>query len=357
MNRVPFYDPAKTYSENFDEGPFGDFADGAIEPIGEPRFDFLGEKLSYPFGIPSGPLLNGAYVEAAFANGFDVSVYKTVRGVEFPCHPFPNVLSVQVDGDLTLDKVKQPLVAHTSFDEPLSITNSFGVPSRSVDAWLKDAKKASHTARRGQTMIMSFMGTVQEGQSESDFAADFARVAERSLEVGARILEMNLSCPNLGNEGLVCYNLDITERVCAAVREKIGATPLVVKIGYVDNDVMLERLARIVAVYAHGISAINTISAVVVNEEGAQALPGKNRVRSGVCGSSIKWAGLEMTHRLAAIRTRLGVSFSIVGVGGVMNPSDFRAYRDAGADVVMSATGAMWNPCLAKEIKEAYPDG
>ena len=29
---------------------------------------------------------------------------------------------------------------------------------------------------------------------------------------------------------------------------------------------------------------------------------------------------------------------------------------DAGADVVMSATGAMWNPYLAKEIKEAYPN-
>ena len=29
---------------------------------------------------------------------------------------------------------------------------------------------------------------------------------------------------------------------------------------------------------------------------------------------------------------------------------------DAGADVVMTATGAMWNGYLAKEIKEAYPD-
>ena len=43
-------------------------------------------------------------------------------------------------------------------------------------------------------------------------------------------------------------------------------------------------------------------------------------------------------------------------VGGVMTPKDFKEYRDAGADVVMTATGAMWNPYLAKEIKEAYPD-
>ena len=32
------------------------------------------------------------------------------------------------------------------------------------------------------------------------------------------------------------------------------------------------------------------------------------------------------------------------------------AIADAGADVVMTATGAMWNPYLAKEIKAQYPD-
>ena len=30
---------------------------------------------------------------------------------------------------------------------------------------------------------------------------------------------------------------------------------------------------------------------------------------------------------------------------------DYFEYKDAGADSVMSATGAMWNPLLAQEIK------
>ena len=37
-------------------------------------------------------------------------------------------------------------------------------------------------------------------------------------------------------------------------------------------------------------------------------------------------------------------------------PADFKEYRDAGADIVMTATGAMWNGYLAQEIKAAYPD-
>jgi dihydroorotate dehydrogenase len=44
--------------------------------------------------------------------------------------------------------------------------------------------------------------------------------------------------------------------------------------------------------------------------------------------------------------------YEIVGVGGVGDAAAFDSYRRAGADVVMSATGAMWNPRLAQEIKE-----
>ena len=64
-----------------------------------------------------------------------------------------------------------------------------------------------------------------------------------------------------------------------------------------------------------------------------------------------------MVKRLKKLREELGAKYEIVGVGGVTIPADFREYRDAGADVVMSATGAMWNPYLAKEIKEVYPNG
>jgi dihydroorotate dehydrogenase (NAD+) catalytic subunit len=357
MLQAPFYDPAKSYWDNLADGPFNAFADGVVLPEGKPRFEFLGQKIAYPFGIPAGPLLDSKFVKGAFDKGFDVSVYKSVRSGEFPCHPFPNVLAVHVDGDLTLEKAKQPLVADTDYREPLSITNSFGVPSRAADVWQEDAKKGIAAEREGQVMILSFMGTVREKQTEEEFVADFALAAKLSADTGAKILEANLSCPNIGNEGLVCYNLDMTERVAHAIREAIGDTPLILKVGYYTSDADIEQLAAIAGTYAQAISAINTISAPIVNEKGAQALPGSpQRMRSGVCGSSIKWAGLDSTRRLKAARKKLGLDFSIVGVGGVVNPKDFKDYREAGADVVMSATGAMWNPHLAQEIKDAYPN-
>src|SRR5579862_9827008 len=129
MLHDPFYDPNKSYYENWTNGPFNGFADGVVvQEQSEPRFPFFGYKISYPFGIPAGPLLNGKFVKAALDKGFDIPIYKTVRTREYPSHPWPNVLGVEIEGDLTLEKAQQPLVAKNIYKEPLSITNSFGNP-------------------------------------------------------------------------------------------------------------------------------------------------------------------------------------------------------------------------------------
>lgn len=352
MLKTPFYDPTKSYEENYEKGPFGEFANNKVyEQIGDPTYDYFGYKVYLPFGIPAGPLLNSNFVKGAFDAGFDIAVYKTVRSDFYPCHPFPNVLSVNVDGDLTIDKMNQKLIADNNYHEPLSITNSFGVPSRKAEVWQEDVKKAIEYAGHGQVMVLSFMGTVKENQTQEEFIEDYAIAAKLSMETGVKILETNLSCPNIGNEGLVCYNLDVTRRVCQAIRNVIGNTPLILKIGYYKDDSQLEELARIAHEFADGVSAINTLQAEIVDKNGGQALPGKNRVKSGVCGATIKWAGLEMVRKLKKIRDENSYRFKIEGVGGITVTDDFFEYMSAGADSVMSATGAMWNPLLAQELK------
>ena len=43
--------------------------------------------------------------------------------------------------------------------------------------------------------------------------------------------------------------------------------------------------------------------------------------------------------------------YKILGVEGVTQAKEYKEYREGGADVVLSAAGAMWNPYLAQEIK------
>jgi len=352
---TPFYDPLRSYEENYVQGPFGAFADQQIwTQTGEPEYDFFGHKVYLPFGIPAGPVLNSKYCQAAFAKGFDLVVYKTVRSDSFPCHPYPNVLPVEATGDITLDKANQGLQTKSVYEAPLSITNSFGVPSKPYAVWQADVRQALNYVGKGQVLILSFMGTVRPNQTQEELVADFVLAAQRSVETGVKVLEVNLSCPNIGNEGLICYLPKAREQILRAIRQAIGNSPLIVKIGYYHDLDDLEDMARVVAEYADGVSAINTIQAAIYDSQGNQALPGPNRLRSGVCGAGIKWAGLEMVQKLHRIRQQKGYSYKIIGVGGVMTPQDYFDYRQAGADVVMSATGAMWNPYLAQEIKQIY---
>ncbi len=358
MLQAPFYDPTKSYEENYNAGPFGAFADERVfAQKGEPKADFLGHNVYAPFGIPAGPLLNSKFCKAAFEKGFDICVYKTVRSDAFPCHPFPNVLAIHPEGDLTLEVLKKPLVADTTYAEPLSITNSFGVPSKPAAVWQEDAKKAVQSAGKGQVLVLSFMGTVKPNQTQQELIDDYVLAARLSNETGAHVLETNLSCPNIGNEGLICYNLDVTEKIAKGIRDSIKDKKFILKVGYYQSDADMERFAEIANEYADSISGINTLQGEIRNATGDQALPGSPaRLRSGVCGAGIRWAGLDFVKKLAAIRAKRNFKFSIEGVGGVLTPENYKKYRDAGADSVMSATGAMWNPYLAQEIKELHPN-
>lgn len=352
MITTPFYDPEKSYEENFAEGPFGPFADGEVfKHKTEPTTEFLGHKVYQPFGIPAGPLINSRFVTAALDKGFDICVYKTVRTREHPCHPKPNVVPVQLEDDLTLKKAQQPLLVDDQYDEPLTITNSFGVPSMDPDWWQQDLATAIAAADAGQVVIGSFQGTQQQGGSVADFIADYVLGARLVKEAGAPMMVANLSCPNESTTDLLCFDIERTRKIADKIKNEIGNTPLFLKLAYFADQKQLEEMVTKVGSIVDGFIAINTIPAEVIDETGEQALPGEGREKSGLCGAGIKWAGLEMVERMVALRSQHDLDFAVVGVGGVTEPEDYFAYRDHGADAVMSATGAMWNPYLAQEIE------
>ncbi|MEX0895563.1 MAG: hypothetical protein WDZ94_01330 [Patescibacteria group bacterium] len=351
----PFYNPTISYEENYEQGPFGSFADAdvSVERSGtKPNHQFCGHPVYLPFGIPAGPLINAKFVEAAFRHGYDIATYKTVRSRSTPCHPHPNVLPIDVDDDLQTGR-SEPVITKDQYDSPLSITNSFGVPSKNPDIWQPDMENAVQSASEGQVMIGSFQGTKPESGSVEEFVKDYVATAGLVKETAAPILEANLSCPNEGTGHLVCFDVARVESIVYAIKQEIGDTPLIIKIAYFVEDSALEQLITTIGKMVAGISAINTIPASVVDRQGKQALPGEGRLISGVCGAAIQWAGLEMTERLVKLRAQHDLDFEVIGVGGVTEPEDYHRYRDAGADAVQSATGAMWRPSLAQEILSA----
>lgn len=351
-----FYDSKKTYEENYRDGPFGLFRE--LPPVEYPKgnYTLFDTPIDIPFGIPAGPLLNSNFIRAAWMWGFSIATYKTVRGTEYPCHPFPNVIRLRstapvhpgdtLVGDLNIDAIN---ILHDG------ITNSFGVPSRPVEIWQKDVREALRELSSGNLFILSFMGTKNDTMTPDQYIDDFTRTAGLVKDTGAPVLEVNFSCPNVGKEGLICNDVETSRKILEAIKPVRSNVPLLVKIGYfpIDQQSLLEALLDVIHDNADGVVSINTIQAKVTDESGKQILPGNPvRMYSGVCGTAIRWAGLEMAERIMAYKRRKRwKDFSVVGVGGVTKPEDFQAYMRLGVDAVQSAAGAMWKPNLAVDIR------
>ncbi len=348
----PYYDPSLSYEENLQQGPFGIFANNQIfEQLGEPTYDFFGHPIYLPLGIGAGPLPNAKFVRAAFQKGFDLPWYKTVRTRAKAVHPFPNIVPVQTNNDLKIEEAEQGVVSKDTFNQPIAITNSFGVPSFEPDIWQPDMQQAVLSAGKGQVMVASFQGT-NYGRGPEAFIEDHVLGARLVKETGAKILEVNLSCPNEGTQQILCFDLPRVEIIVNKIKEAVGNTPLLLKIGYFEEEEFLRQYVQTLGTIADGFSAINTIQAKVFTTTHEQALPGEGRLHSGICGAPIKWAGLDMTRRLNQIRQELGLNYKIIGHGGVVSPEDYLEYMAAGADAVASSTGSIWNPLLAQDIKQ-----
>lgn len=361
MKTASTYNISRSYDDNYMAGPS---FEGQLPDLLELNrhlipVEFLGYQLNSSLGVPAGPLLNSAYIKLYADLGFDVLTYKTVRSAAHASHPFPNVYAVTAQPEQMLkgDKPALTTLPDDSGDlESLSITNSFGMPSRSPEVWQADVARAKALLNEGQILVVSVVGTAKEGGTLQEFADDFALTAKMAAEAGADAVEANLSCPNVqGAESSLYQNPTAVGTVSRAMKRELGKLPFMLKIGYLpDYNRVCEVAQAAISNGARGIAAINTIQAKVYDSTGNQALPGEGRLISGICGAAIKPAGLTMTRLLLQARSELGYSksaFEVVGVGGVMSAEDALQYYQLGADGVQSGTGVMWNPYLAQEYK------
>jgi dihydroorotate dehydrogenase (NAD+) catalytic subunit len=349
MKQVQLYDDQLEFDENNQQGPFGDYADitTTYQNTGEPSYDFFGVKVFSPFGIGAGPLPRTRHIQAALAKGFDIVTLKSVRTDTFPLNQYPHVRPINMQGNL--DPNTAGVTVAGSYVKPLAAANSFGIPSVKPAEWQQFVRDSLALPGKGQAVMLAFQGTAR-GTGRDDFVQDHVRGIELIKETGYNgVIEINLSCPNEGEAVLACFDTDITERIVQAVRDANPDLKFTIKLAYFDNKDQLKELVKRTGKIVDGFSAINTIPVPVIDAQGNDVFPG--RAKAGVSGAPIKWAGLEMTRSLNQFRDELGYDYKIVGLGGVLSATDFHDYRLAGADIVMSVTGAMWNPNLAAEIK------
>jgi dihydroorotate dehydrogenase (NAD+) catalytic subunit len=344
----PIYDINKTYDENFTDGPFfyGQIPARRVKPA-QDFTDFLGFKVNSKIGVPAGPLLNSRWVDLAGKLGFDILTYKTMRSRAHACHPLPNMIYVESEDTLKESNLGKKLLQRNGPPttlSTLSVTNSFGMPSKDNDFLMADIEKASRALGTGQIMVVSTVGTA----GSENFADDFARSAALAKEAGAKIIEANFSCPNVATgEGSVFTHPETVAEITKKIVREIKDIPFIIKVGYFKDPVVMEKVfVKAAQAGARAISGINTIGMPVVNRDGTPAL-GSDRPTSGICGNPIRNAATDFIKKAREINNKHKLDLTIIGVGGITLPEHFDEFFKAGADVTMSATGMMWDPYLA----------
>jgi dihydroorotate dehydrogenase (NAD+) catalytic subunit len=347
---APTYDINKSYEWNYRYGPL---FKGPYPPEREikKRVRLLDFELNSPLGIAAGPLLNSKWIKVYAKLGFDILSYKTVRTRKRPSNPAPNCIFIETRGPLTADRSGETLYARDrppKSIEEISITNSFGVPSRDPGIWQPDVERAKSYIGKGQVLVVSSMGSSEDCPDRSSFINDFSHSARLAEEAGADIVELDLSCPNSNaEEGMVYLDPKLVYEIVKATNAKLRGTPLFIKVGDFKFYNKLFDLLRASAPYIQGVVGINTVKMTVMNPNGKPAIPG--RPQSGVCGAGIRAASLEFLQHVLKERQQQKYDFVVIGVGGIMTWEHIQETfdREPRPDAVEVATAAMWDPYLA----------
>jgi dihydroorotate dehydrogenase len=366
----PTYNYFKPFLKNVD-GPW-DVTVPFRDELAPAHWSILGFKVGFPIGVSASALTaTSSWISYYAHRNFNIITYKTVRSRVHDAHPYPNWVFLKGAEEPFIPEKMPPYVEGDGSTWPnnpryFSTANSFGVPSFEPGIWKQDIKRALKALRNNQLLIVSVMGS-PEVYAGDELADDFVKVAQLAEEAGARVIELNLSCPNTfapdsdKSEGhLICDSPETTRHIVAKVHEALDRnTKLIIKLSYMPR----EKLEQIVVPLASlgqidGVSGINTISMEIRRPDannkltfvGAGRSKNSNRARAGVSGVAIREFGLQFVRWLSDIRRQHNLRFHIIGMGGVMNADDVNAYLQAGAQAVQTATAAFFNPSLAQEV-------
>lgn len=340
------YDLEQSYDWNFKQAP--EVVPTVTIPSIPGNWTYCGLPVNSPIGMAAGPLLNGKWLRYYAALGIDTLTYKTVRTTPRPCYDLPNLVPVETDMLLGEERNVTTTAAWNG-----SWAVSFGMPSKAPDFWIEDARQTKSQLDSGQRLSISVVGTMQSGWSIQELAADYAECARLAFTAQADCVEMNFSCPNVCSEdGQLFQTPPDAASVAQCARLAVGeGSPLLVKIGLIRDNTLLEDLLIALNPHVDAIVTTNSVPATIVDAQRQSLFAGQQR---GICGRATRQASLDQVHRCREIIETQSLALEVIGVGGIESADDVREYLNAGANSIQIATAAMIDPMIGVRIKQEF---
>ncbi|CAB4650590.1 unannotated protein [freshwater metagenome] len=214
-------------------------------------------------------------------------------------------------------------------ETPSGMLNSIGLQGPGIDAFI--ANDIPWLVENNARVIVSIAGETVE---------EYATLARRLRSVpGISALEVNISCPNVENRGLVfACDLDSSRAVIDGVRRIIGGDlPIIAKLSPDVTDIV--SIAKgVVDAGADGVALINTLLGMVINIDTMRPhLGGKT---GGLSGPAIRPVAVRAIYQVHEAMPKL----PILGMGGVRSGRDALEMILAGASGVSVGTASFGNP-------------
>ncbi|MEI2731365.1 MAG: dihydroorotate dehydrogenase [Dermatophilaceae bacterium] len=215
--------------------------------------------------------------------------------------------------------------------------NSIGLQGPGIEAFV--AEDLPWLASVGARALVSVAGG-----SSPEFAEVAARLVASPHGRALVGIEVNISCPNVANRGLVfAIDPDASAEVIAAVREQVPAdTPILAKLSPDVTD-LVPVAAACLAAGADGLTMINTTLGMVVDTD--RMRPHLAGVTGGLSGPAIRPIAVRAIWQVrAAMVAGLVPTAPIIGVGGVSTGRDALELVAAGASAVQVGTATFHDP-------------
>ena len=222
-------------------------------------------------------------------------------------------------------------------ETPSGMLNSIGLQGPGIDAFL--ANDVPWLLEQKARVIVSIAGETIE---------EYSTLARKLRSVsGISAVEVNISCPNVENRGLVfACDPDASRRVIDGVRKTIGGElPIIAKLSPDVTD--LPAIAKgVVDAGADALALINTVLGMVINLDSMRPhLGGKT---GGLSGPAIKPVAVRAIYQVHATLPQV----PILGMGGVSSGRDALELILAGASGVSVGTASFGNPTALIQIRD-----
>ncbi|HXA19902.1 MAG TPA: quinone-dependent dihydroorotate dehydrogenase [Thermoanaerobaculia bacterium] len=272
-------------------------------PPASARREVMGLSFSSPIGIAAGFDKNGLLMPMLAALGFGFVEVGTVTLRPQPGNPRPRLFR---------------------FPEQKALINRLGFNNDGADAVAARLKSWTRT-------VPLFVNIGKNRDVPIDAAADDYGACAAKLAPFADAVVVNLSSPNTPSLREL-QRPEHLERILTAVG------PALVKIAPDIDDTMLAEICDVCVNRARGMICTNT----------TVARPFPASEAGGLSGAPLMEPS---TSILGRVRQRVGPSFPLVGVGGILTADDVRAKLTAGADLVQVYTGFIYQgPLMARRL-------